>query len=271
MFGDRKSRSSYFYNNAEVNSLSTTLHGDAVVTGASNVEGAWVQLIAATASDVYGLVVTINRGASGAASREIIADFGIGAAGSEVPIISNLIGNSPTNSNFGFQNVRFFPIFIPKGTRIACRIQANTAMTLDVGLVLYGGFDQPPWPVFSGVETLGTITGSGFPGVTPGASGVFGSWTTIGTTTRPWGGFHVAMQGPGATAWTTQMGHCEIGYDSVALTTKPYALSTNEAVHQPHEMMPEMIPIPAGKIMQVRLKNNQGTAQNVPVALYGLY
>lgn len=271
MFMSRPEAMSHYAENRPA-TLGVTTAGTQITSGAIDTESSWTQLIASTARDAWGILVGFNRGAVNAAVRSILCDIGIGGAGSEVALISNLIGNGGVNSNLGFHNARFFPLFIPAGTRISARVQTNVAShVLDVMIRLIGAPDGAPYMPFAGVETIGTITGSLFAAVTPGASGTYGSWTTIGTTVRAWRGFTALFQTVNNAVQTNQVVHAEVGYSSVALATHVASFNTGEAVGQHGEQMPCMQPIPAGTIMQVRIKSSIASPQAIPCAIYGLF
>lgn len=271
MFMYRPDAMTYYAENRPATLAATTV-GTNITSGAINTESAWTELIASTARDTWGILVAFNRGGTNANIRSVLCDIGIGAAGSEIALISNLIGNSGVNSNVGFHNARFFPLFIPAGTRLSARVQTNAAAhVLDVIVRLIGAPDGAPYMPCAGVETLGTITGSLFAAVTPGASGAFGSWTTIGTTVHEWKGFTALFQTANNATQTNQSVHAEIGYSSVALVTHYASFNTGEVIGNHAEQLPCMQPIPAGTIMQVRIRSSIASPQAIPCAIYGLF
>ncbi len=121
-----------------------------ITAGAANVKGAWVQLVA-SCQNANGIWVTI---AQPSLAGNYLIDIGIGAVGSEIVIISDLYYCSQSNARM-LGTTRFFPIFIPAGTRIAARCQSpNAAATLYVGVTLLAqGF--MPSAVMSRVTTYG--------------------------------------------------------------------------------------------------------------------
>lgn len=271
MFMSRPDAMAYYAENRPA-ALAGSAIGTNITSGAIDTKSAWTQLIASTARDAWGILVGFNRGTTSANIRSLLCDIGIGGAGSEIALISNLIGNSPGSSNGGQHNARFFPIFIPAGTRLSARVQANVAsFVLDVAIRLIGAPDGAPYMPCAGVETLGTITGSLFAAVTPGANSAYGSWTTIGTTVRAWKGFTALFQTANNAVQTNQNVHAEIGYSSVALATHFAELNNIEVVANHAEQMPCLQPIPAGTIMQIRIKSSIASPQAIPAAIYGLF
>lgn len=79
-----------------------------------NTKGAWTQLVASTAVDIHTLRV---RQTAFALVFEGLYDIGVGGAGSEQVIVPNV----PFGASFGTAHV--FPVFIPRGSRIAVRDQ----------------------------------------------------------------------------------------------------------------------------------------------------
>lgn len=170
----------------------STTPGTSVVPGASNAEGAWTQIATAAqiTEDVYGIIFWITGGGTSTTSKNHLLDIGYDPAGgtSYTERVPNLgCGESGTAIQGG---VSFYvPIFIPAGSSIAVRIQGNasTAGTVRVMATLLG---RPVSPEFAqkltAAETIGTISASCGPSVTPGTSAAEGAWTLIGATTFPW-------------------------------------------------------------------------------------
>lgn len=152
-------------------------------SGTAHVKGAYSagQLLASTAEDTYGLTISVWGIATATAVTSYLLDIGIGASGSEVDLIQDLDcwGASIGTTSHSGPKTWFFPVFIPKGTRIAARAQslivsdtANVAIWCHQAIDGYGMEVPVMW------ERLGTVTSSNGVSVTP-ASGSFGSWTTI--------------------------------------------------------------------------------------------
>lgn len=142
----------------------------------ANTKGAWTQLIASTAFEAQGFYASF-RGV--VASQDVLFDIGIGGAGSEQAIISNMA--------FSQQTLRvaagvYIPLNIPKGSRISARAQATLGGGLAVSIALY--------PVALGLKhaegfgrtvTMGANTAdSGGTSVDPGGSAnTKGAWSEI--------------------------------------------------------------------------------------------
>jgi hypothetical protein len=170
-------------------SAPATSPGTSVTPGASNAEGSATVLATGSnlANDVYGVLLIIQGGNTSAQSKNHLLDLGWDPAGgtSYTWVVNNLTcgGSGPGDRPY----VVFLPLKIPAGSRVACRIQGNNATAGTVTVVAHF-FGRPtnPETVWAGdySETIGTITNSRGPLVTPGSSAGEGSWTSLGTTSQ---------------------------------------------------------------------------------------
>lgn len=176
----------FTYDNWGTNPASTI--GTSVVPGASNAEGSWTQIASSAniAADCYWLYVQVHSGATSAAIKSQLLDIGVDPAGgtSYSAVISNLvIGSSPALTAAGAREY-VFPLFVKAGSAVAVRIQGSnaTAGTVRVAARFYGRPSRPEAvPVGMYSETLGTITNSSGPTLTPG-NAADGSWVDLGAT-----------------------------------------------------------------------------------------
>lgn len=167
----------------------TTSLGTTVTPGASNAEGSWTAMASSAniSSDVYGIAVNVNGGATTSNAKNHLLDIGVDPAGgsSYTAIISNIVcGESSTNMGHHF----FFPFFIKSGSSVAARVQGSnaTAGTLSVALRFYGKQSRPEsFPVGTFSETIGTTNLASSLGIsfTPG-NGADGAWVSLGTTSQ---------------------------------------------------------------------------------------
>jgi hypothetical protein len=167
--------------------------GISVTPGVSNAEGAWTQIAAAAniTTDIFGIWISINAGATSATAKNHLLDIGVDPAGgtSYVAVISNIVcGMSGfyDTARDGSRNF-YFPICISSGSSVAVRIQGNVGTAGTVGILasFYGAPNRPELARAGQYsETIGTITNSNGVAFTPGTSGAEGSWTSLGTTTR---------------------------------------------------------------------------------------
>lgn len=123
----------------------TSNFGVTISLGATaNTLTGWTQITASAPNNFNALMVVIGNGQRSNASNtnSWLVDIGIGAAGSEQPIINQLFTMSMGNTVF-FMTPSFFgpfPCNIPAGTRIAARAQCNTttATTRNIDVTVYG-------------------------------------------------------------------------------------------------------------------------------------
>lgn len=106
-----------------------TSRGVAIDAGATrNAKGAWAQLQASTAHNVDAIMLGIgpNADVTRTAVTTGLLDIGIGTAGAEFSLASNMLWGFTTTSDTPFPNViGVIPMGIAAGTRVAARCQAN--------------------------------------------------------------------------------------------------------------------------------------------------
>ena len=165
------------------------LYGTTVTPGTSNADGTAATLLSALAFDVHYIVVGFSgmstNGAAGYHLADILRDPAGGTAWQA--FIDDLVCGFTFSLAAGvnYNCYYHFPIFIKAGTSIGCQIRGShsvAAVAPAVVIYAYGNPSRPDaWWCGSGVETLGitpaTSTGTS---VTPGNTGAFGNWATIG-------------------------------------------------------------------------------------------
>lgn len=112
-----------------------TTYGVTVNPSAANTKTAWVQLTASTAREYHALQVAIggNADIARAVSQHFLFDIGVGGAGSEQVIMSNMYAMAPgatfeTPVNAGFPCL---PVTIPAGSRLSVRGQTQVTTAGD--------------------------------------------------------------------------------------------------------------------------------------------
>lgn len=78
--------------------------------------GAWVQMVAATAEELYIVGLALNKNNSGG-ELALHLQVGAGAAGAEVPIVTSYIDQGAVNLIFGLP----WPVRVASGSRLALR------------------------------------------------------------------------------------------------------------------------------------------------------
>jgi hypothetical protein len=238
--------------------------------GASNTKGNWVQLIASTPRQANGFWLIV--GASSGGSDDLI-DIGIGPAGSEVVVISNLL--------FSFQRTSyciFVPLMLPAGVRVAARAQTYTSGNYpSVGLILNTpGF--LPSSVLSRCTTYGANEAdSGGVSVDPGITAhTKGAWTEIvAATTNPIKMLS-AINGCASTNHTYNyqflfdIGMGAAGSEIVVVPNLYFYVDADPFKFIPMTFGPFMVNIPAGSRLAIRMQST-GIADGVRLADFVLY
>ena len=189
--------------------------GTSITPGASNAEGTFTQILAALAQECAGFYLQFTGGGTSAAAKPQLADIGIDPAGgsSYTSIINNIVmGASAGITAASCGHKFFFPMRLPAGATVACRIQgANaTAGTVRCSIRAYGQPDMPHrLPVGQYAETIGTITNSNGVSFTPG-NVADGTWASLGTTARDLWWWQIGYQIDNATI-TGETTYVEIG------------------------------------------------------------
>lgn len=124
--------------------------------GSTNTKGSYTQLIASTAHDASGLLLSGYFTAPSGAGYGLI-DIAIGAASSEQVLISNIAVNRQTSNAMGWPPI-LIPCSIPAGARVSARYQASqTSATCVLSAQAVGGMLN--YPILANrSETLGADT-----------------------------------------------------------------------------------------------------------------
>lgn len=260
--------------------LGTVVPGPA----STNTKGSWTQLIAATAHRASWVLVQIVPNSGGA--DNYLVDIGIGAAGSEVVIIPNLmflrgLGGAGTVPNFGVSYI--FPLSIPAGSRLSARLQCGTASkTVGVFVTLIGSGFLPSSPL-QRVTDYGSVTGSSIGTVVdPGATvETYGSWVQLSAaTTRPIRflvaafGYHASQTSP-TSWWAVDFGIGAAGSERVIVSklSTVRQKGTDPGNFQPATTPAIPVAVPAGSRLAARCMNHSLTASPdrlVDVIAYGV-
>jgi hypothetical protein len=115
--------------------------GTAIDPGATpNTDSAWVEIAAATERDHRWLAIAGKWGDGAlAAAASWTVQVGIGAATEQV-LIPDIRFSADSTSDFPFNAVQHFPVFIPAGSRLSVKVQSSSATDgdRDVNVKLYG-------------------------------------------------------------------------------------------------------------------------------------
>lgn len=162
-------------------------------------KGAWTEIIAATSADATHLVVAPYGTSASATDTRALLDIGVGAAASEVAILSEIpagfIGASLGESN---SMAITFPVSVPKGSRVSARLQAliggDTATVAVYCLSMPGG--RSP----SALVTIGADTAASTSASFMTVSDTYAQIT--GSTSQPFRGLIAVPCGGASAGWT---------------------------------------------------------------------
>lgn len=190
------SRTDMLSNTGASTPTSATVTGD----GVAHTKGAWAQIVAATSADATLLTVGVSTATSASATNSAtLLDIGVGAAASEAVLVADLpIGQLGPN----FPLMYRIPVAIPRGTRIAARLQsAQTTKTADV-FVRLGRLPHAAQPTTRTV-TFGVNSAASTGTVInyPGSDNTKSSWVQVtASTTDRLGALVVGVTGAGDTS-----------------------------------------------------------------------
>jgi hypothetical protein len=266
-------------------SLTTTptLTPGVLLTPASGSKGSYVVVCSGAnmTNDCYWMSVWVCAGSTSATIRDIIIDIGTDPAGgtsySQTYGINNLWVPQAAAANTGSTTVNYaghlmnFPFFIPAGQSVAVRAQANNTSTVRCMVTLYGRPAHPEFvPTCQYVESLGNSGNGGTP-VTCGNSAAEGSWTSLGTTTRPTWAWMLAS-GHNVGTITAQMYFFDLAWSNDAtnywpiITNQPHFNATTEITSSFRNI--SYSEVPAGATIYAR-GSASGTAETTECMAYG--
>lgn len=173
--------------------------------GSTHTKGSYTQLIASTAHDASGLLLSGYFTAPSGGGYGLV-DIAIGAAASEQVLISNIPVSRQSSNGMGWTAI-LLPCSIPAGTRIAARYQASqTSATCILAAQAVGGTLN--YPILAGkAETHGANTGTSQGTVVDpgGSANTKGSYVQMVASTgmnSKWAMLSVMHDAPTAFGWS---------------------------------------------------------------------
>jgi hypothetical protein len=226
-----------------------------IVSAANNtVEAEWIKVI-------------VHNMSTAATSTDALLNIYIGGAGSETLFIDSLsVGWSPTAAAVGLPRSYWFPVRIPRGTRISASLRSLIASDTVEVIIELGVSNGAHW-VGSGVETLGETTAS-----SRGTSVTEVTWTTMGTSGRRYRYVHLGVQGNNDTTLLDGTHMWWIGTGS-AIYQKLGEILTRTDAAEAHSNMPvgRFCDIPSGTSLQVYWNADAAPSGVVYATLHGVY
>lgn len=242
-------------------------------------KGNYAQLVASTNFDVDFIHLYVSAIALSANDKRALMDIAIGPAGQEVVIIANLnVGwatGYTTTSDTGRQLT--LPLKIPSGTRIAARLQSNTAsQTAATAIDLFGGNPYSGLSGFTAVDTYGADTANSRGTAISSGNATKGAWVELAASTAKQINALFCMAGlhsgtaVGSRNNIIDIGAGAAGSEVVLIADVPMSYFTTEALSEPaRTSMLLGVDLPAGVRLAARAAGS-GAAVNIDVAAYGL-
>jgi hypothetical protein len=226
-----------------------------IVSAANNtVEAEWIKVI-------------VHNMSTSATNTDALLNIYIGGAGSETLFIDSLsVGWSPTGAAVGLPRSYWFPVRIPRGTRISASLRSLIASDTVEVIIELGVSNGAHW-VGSGVETLGETTAS-----SRGTSVTNATWTSIGTSGRRYRYIAVGVQGNNDTTMVDAWASWSVGTGSAVLqhiTHMPSRYDASEA--HSNANAGRWCDIASGTALQVYAQANGTPSGVVYATLHGVF
>ncbi len=252
-------------------SIGTTVTG----SGSAGSKGTAVELIASTAHDAHWISVTILTGGTTSGSGTV--DLLIGASTEAVLIADLPLTHRAVNEGGG--GPFLFPLFIPKGSRLAAKVMGGAvSVTVEVVVHLFGGNPAGPWADCTYVDRYGTVSIAGLGvNVDPGGSAnTYVGYTQItASTLRPIRWLVLCVQNSdtalaAAAQWTVQLGigsatEAQIGGDLI-LTA---GTTTDNAMPFMHWYFPVFIPTGSRLAVNAKCSSTTDGDRDLYVSIFG--
>jgi hypothetical protein len=243
--------------------------GTTVTASASlNTKGSWVSL-GQIQKDVCALLVMLNK--TGGTATAIAVDIGVGASGSQVVVVSNLLINCTTSATAVFCSDIFVPVNIPAGASVWARCQASVASATVVASVIVFDGDISTSTGCAGIDAIGfNASNTTTTSLTSSATAhTKGAYSTVGVTTRDYCG--LVLRCGSATSTAAYLCDVAVGDAGVEQIIIPNANARGNSLGAGSFGGSVFLPIsiPAGTRISGR---SQGSASSViPIVLYGAY
>lgn len=230
--------------------------------GSTHTKGSWTQLIASTAIDAVGLVVSGNCSSSGEVN--VLIDIGVGASGSEQVVVANLQAKRMPSAD-GPIGPYFLAVRIPAGSRVSARLQHDSTITVYLCAVTVA---EPLAGIVRGEEVAeyGAVTATSKgtlvdPGATANTKGAWAQMTASASIES-----HALMltampnssAGGGGTHWLVDIGIGASGSEQVIVANLHLSGMNNYGPSRAGVNLP--MHIPAGARVSMRCQSSTNAA-----------
>lgn len=243
--------------------------------GAANTKGSWVELIAATSFKYEAL--DIAAFADGGGGQCYLVDLAIGASGSEVVVLSNLLVDSARALHHNQIRLRL-QFSIPVGSRLAVRCQeaggsGTRYVTVSV-TGINGGYNFLPGSAGS-VTTYGADTAaSNGTLIDPGAvSNTWGAWTEMTASSGPHSGIAIVLgtnkfsSGIASAVYTFQLAVGGSGSETVVCEFRSCVTASSTRLQS--NVIHWLGSLPAGTRLAMRSKTTDASSREASAILLG--
>lgn len=225
-------------------------------SSSAHVKGSWAQLIASTATEIYGLVVRPQTAGLGGIDTSLLFDIGIGGSGSETVIVPNIDGGMHPTS----RDTVPIPVYIPAGSRIAIRSQGarTSASSTFVCTGLGKPYGEDFYSLPPSLVTIGTDTAtSAGTSLAAGTGTAKGAWTELTASCSTTLKAIIPMPNGIYSDWSTQVNNYDIaigaaGSEYQILSGYKSGLANNEQTQRWFPFVPYQTYIPAGARISAR-------------------
>lgn len=236
--------------------------------------GTPTQLIASTSVEGEWLYIAIHNSAVGATVTDGLVNLYIGAGGSETLFIDSLAAGWAATLALSMSPQRYwFPVRIPRGTRISAEFRALIASDVCTVYVVVGNSNGEHW-TGSGVETLGATTASSRGTTITAGSSSEGSWTSMGTTGRRWRYLNMATMSNNDTTLVATVNAWDVGSGSAVLQGMEGRMFSTDGGSESQQMFEARglwCDIPASTALQLRGQSHGTPSGAQSALLYGVY
>lgn len=231
------------------------------------------EVIAATTRDSDWIIIQLHGTGASTQQNDALCNVYVGAGGSEVLFIDSLGAGFSGVVGSGYAPVfYFFPLRIPRGTRISAALRARQVSDSARIMITIGTNGDQGWSGV-GVETLGEDTaesrGTGFAAVASE-----GSWVSMGTTTRRYRYLLIGHTGPTDSSAQNATIAIDISSDN---STVYQDMQEWQAISSTAEHQLKPLPfgiwcdIPSGTTLYLRGQSDNAALETQHAILYGVY
>lgn len=232
------------------------------------------ELIAATVVEGEWLYVFIHNMAVSATLTDALVNIYIGGAGSETLLIDSLLaGWSNTLVLGGGPAHYWFPLRIPRGTRISAALRALITVDVCTVYVAVGNSNGAHW-VGSGVETLGAVTGSSKGTAITAGGASEGAWTSIASSGRRYRYLNMGAMSNNDTSIVAEGIAWDVGVGSAVyqgMEGEMFSVNNSSESMQMFESAGLWCDIPSGTALQLRGQSHTAPSGATTACLYGVY